>query len=395
MRIAWLAPYPASLLVPELHVDRHVQAHASSWIVNLANALAARPEIQLHIVAEYPGVWGGRTVVRNGITFHICRHAFPMTLRGFPSYLPLDTVTRYIGVRRSIRAVLNEISPDLVHVHGMENGYGLAALDAGFPFVISVQGIIARYIEVEHSLFYRLHRPVETEIVRRSRFFGTRTSWATDFVKEINPSAVCVDMPEAMHPCFFASKGADPSAQRILFVGNIGRRKGVEVLIRSLPTVLAQKPEVRLTIVGTGKREYITRIKRQARALGVDTCIEWKGSKTSEDVARLHAMSSVLALPTLMDNSPNALAEGLVSGLPVVASCVGGIPSMVDNNKTAILVEPGDPMDLAQGLIRLLEDRALAAAIAQNARRAASVRYEPSIVAARTAEAYREVLELW
>ena len=130
------------LLQPELATVRCVQWHPASWIVNLANALSTMDDIDLHIITATTGITENQTIRKDGITFHVIRSTFPFTTRGFPEYMPLDVLTRYTSLRRQLRNVICRLRPDLIHVHGTEDGYGLAALDLGLSTIVSIQGIV-------------------------------------------------------------------------------------------------------------------------------------------------------------------------------------------------------------------------------------------------------------
>src|SRR5262245_7350881 len=129
MRIAWLGDYPLRLLQPELAIARRSQGHPASWIVNLAKALSKTEAVELHVITAGTGIRENQTITKDGMTFHVLRHTFPFTIRGFPAYMPLDVLTRYASLRKQVRKAILKLQPDLIHVHGTENGYGLAALE--------------------------------------------------------------------------------------------------------------------------------------------------------------------------------------------------------------------------------------------------------------------------
>lgn len=392
MRVAWLTSYAVSSLPPQVRFIRRQLSHACSWIVSLANELSTRRELELHVVTAAAGILENQYVTRNGVTFHVIRHTFPFTMRGFPDYMRMDALTYYDSLRKQIRLVLDKVQPDLVHVHGTEYGYGLAALDSGVPTVVSMQGIINRIREVEDTMFYRLQAPMERDVVRRGRYFGTRTKWANEFVRSLNPNATIYDMPEAVNPMFFEDRQRTRNSN-LLFVGSVERRKGIEVAIDAMRFVVRQHPTARLRIVGGGKRSYLDTLKQLVQANNLEHAIEWKGSKAHEEIAALHSDSLVLIHPTFIDNSPNSVAEAMVSGLPVIASNVGGIPSMIEDGVTGILVPPQEPERLAEAIVKLLKDDADRERLRVNAQAIARTRHLPRAVAGQTLEVYKDILK--
>ncbi len=391
IKIAWLAPYPPERLQPQLEICRSSKAHPAGWIVNLADALGNRDDVELHVVSATSGIVRNQTVCREGITFHIVRHTFPFTARGFPSYMRLDVMSRYAQLRRQIRRILLDLQPDVVHVHGTESGYGLAALETKLPTIVSIQGVVSALTAVSPSLFFKLQAPIEAEVIRHTKYFGTRTVWANEFVRSLNPSATIYNLPEAIDPLFFECIDK-PRPPRILIVGSVVQRKGIEDAVGAMSTVAAAVPSAKLVVVGEGNPDYIAEMQRQAVTAGVADSIEWLGFKEPKEVAELHKDAAILIHPSYLDNSPNSVAEAMASGVAVIASKVGGIPSMIEAGVTGLLTEPGDCRQLGHAILWLLQNEEERKRLAGNARRVALERHLPSRVAQITADAYKDVI---
>jgi glycosyltransferase involved in cell wall biosynthesis len=141
-------------------------------------------------------------------------------------------------------------------------------------------------------------------------------------------------------------------------IGHICRRKGQIHLIRALPTVLAQLPQTRLLLVGCDQNAkmlpYISKVKQEARRLGVDGQVIFAGSR--QDIPEILAALDLFALPSLEEGHPLAVLEAMACRTPVVASAVGGLPEMTCSGKTGVLVPPGNSQALAAALLRLLGD---------------------------------------
>jgi glycosyltransferase involved in cell wall biosynthesis len=347
--------------------------------------------VDLHIATACAGIRKDQHVAKHGIPFHLLQHVVPFTVRGFPSYFRLDVMTKYAALRKSIADLLRTFQPDIIHVHGTEYGYGLAALDANVPTVVSLQGIISLIKQVEDNTFYRLQAPIERDVISRAKYFGSRTEWASEFIRELNPSATIYRMDEAVSPVFFENR-ARTNSNNILFVGSLMRRKGIEDAIEAMASVTRAVPTATLSVVGSGKESYLRLLQQKAEREGVGRNIQWLGSKTSEEIVALHVGSCLLVHPTLIDNSPNTVAEAMVSGLPVVATRVGGIPSMIEHERTGLLVEAWNPQQLAKAIIRLLTHREEAAQFAAKAKVVARDRHDPRIVAEKTVAVYKEIL---
>jgi glycosyltransferase involved in cell wall biosynthesis len=146
---------------------------------------------------------------------------------------------------------------------------------------------------------------------------------------------------------------------------------GPRLLVRAAELVLRQRPEIRFQLVGDGALKAA--LEQQALALGIDGAVSFLGHRP--DVAALLRGSTLFAFPSLMEAFPNSVMEAMAAELPVVATRVGGIPELVDDGRTGILVAPGDHEGLAQGLLRVLGDAAYAARLAAAGRATVEERF--------------------
>lgn len=125
--------------------------------------------------------------------------------------------------------------------------------------------------------------------------------------------------------------------------------KGLDFLLKAIAS-LPQKYKVKLNVVGDGElREYY---QTEAKALGIESIVEFLGRVDDEKLRRLYMHANATVLPSI-DRSESfglVLAESMASGTPVIASRLAGVRSLVDHSQTGILVKPGDTNDLAQAI---------------------------------------------
>lgn len=144
-----------------------------------------------------------------------------------------------------------------------------------------------------------------------------------------------------------------------LIIGTVGRlydeHKRQSDLIRALPLVRQAHPEARLLIVGAGQDERT--LRALAQALGVSKQVVFAGYQP--DPTPLYQMMDVFALASQWEAFGLVLVEAMFAGLPVVATRVGGIPSIVNERETGFLVPPSDPAAIADALLALCRDAAL------------------------------------
>lgn len=152
-------------------------------------------------------------------------------------------------------------------------------------------------------------------------------------------------------------------------IGLIGRvdltQKGQDVAIRAMPEILARHPQALLLVVGDGPDR--AQCEEQARRAKLETCVRFTGRR--EDVPDVLAATDIVMVPsTCEDAFPSIAMEAQAAGRPVVVSRSGGLPEVVLNEETGLVVPKCDPAALARAVVRLLDDPDLARRLAINGR---------------------------
>ena len=148
---------------------------------------------------------------------------------------------------------------------------------------------------------------------------------------------------------------------RLLCVSRVDPRKGLRFLPAALAELVGGGHDVHLSIVGpvvgTLGAEERARVSREAAALGVADRISFVGPKTLTEVMRLTREHDLFVLPTLPgEGVPRVLLEAMAAGLPIVASDVAGVPTLIADGVNGLLVSPADPSAIAAALDRLIRD---------------------------------------
>jgi len=174
-------------------------------------------------------------------------------------------------------------------------------------------------------------------------------------------------------------------------VGTVARLepvKGVRFFVDSMKEVLRDQPGVHFLIVGDGSQKGL--LQERARELGIEKNVVFTGVR--DDVPSLISIMDVFVLSSLNEGMGRVLVEAGMMAKPAVATKVSGIPELVKDRHTGILVEPADAKELANGIIELLTDTDKAIKMGENARLKMAENYSAQKMVEKIDKLYRELL---
>jgi len=177
----------------------------------------------------------------------------------------------------------------------------------------------------------------------------------------------------------------------ILCVGRLVPQKGIEYFIRAIPSIAKRYPEAKFIIVGEGWSRDI--LEAEARASGHGGKIQFTGFASDQEVINLMTSADVLVVPSVYEPFGIVALEGMASGVPVVASKVGGLSEVIEHDRTGLFVYPKSPESIAWGIDRILSDPDHAKWLTENAKEKLHKAYSWEAVAMKTVEVYRKVVE--
>ena len=155
-------------------------------------------------------------------------------------------------------------------------------------------------------------------------------------------------------PMAFAPNPGRTPRQHIAFVGRLDPVKGADLLLDAVAALRGNHPDLRVSILGDGP--HGPRIRARAATLGLSDIVTFLGARPSDDVARLLADADLLVLPSFAEGVPVVLMEAMATGIPVIASAIAGIPELVEQGASGLLVPPGDLAALTHAIASLLND---------------------------------------
>lgn len=138
----------------------------------------------------------------------------------------------------------------------------------------------------------------------------------------------------------------------LLFVGRLHPQKGLTYLLRAVKSVVERGVELQLHIIGSGKEERD--LREEAKRLGIDPYIRFYGKVFGSDLIREYKASHAFVLSSIYEGQPLTILEAWAAKLPVIATKVGGVPSLIEEGKDGFLVDPRNEKDLAAAILRCM-----------------------------------------
>jgi len=315
---------------------------------------------------------------------------------GIPLHIIHERRAFDTGVVAQMRRIVEQVQPDILQTHAIKS-----------HFLMRASGLWKRrpWIAFHHGYTFtdakqKLYNQLDRWSLRKSRRVITVSR---AFARQLADIGVDAGRIEVVHNAIDPAWGEiahlrqqkraelqiEEQDKVLLIVGRLSREKAHGALVEALARLRHLCPEVpvKLLIVGDGPERGT--IERIAAAHGVRDQVILTGY--TADVAPYYAAADIAVLASVTEGSPNALLEAMAASLPVVATAVGGIPEIVSDHETAILVPAGDVEALAQGLREVLMDETAAREMAVRARSLIVSRFTPQARMRRLCEIYEGV----
>lgn len=260
-------------------------------------------------------------------------------------------VWSYFTQARRAVALAREFRPNIVHVHYV-GGFGYWGSKCDFaPVVVSVWG---------SDVGDRPGNPIFRMYIKRALRRASRITATSEFLRKVTADLVPkrasdiqvipfgVDEPESVAPM--------PSGPvKLCFIKMHRPRYGPDILLKAMALASKQVPDLTLTMAGKGP--MTEPLKALARALGIAERVEFAGFIPNNQIYSLLQKHHIMAMPSLEEAFGVAVLEASVCGRPVIASRVGGVPEVLRDGETGLLVSKGDVEALAEAIVSLASDR--------------------------------------
>jgi glycosyltransferase involved in cell wall biosynthesis len=296
------------------------------------------------------------------------------------------TMLGFLGAEfRTAVQARRDFEPDVVHAHWwFPNGLvgtWLAKM-ANTPLVTTLHGT-----DVRLARTVAFSRPGFRHVMHHSAQVTAVSRWLAAEAQQVvsAPAPVVAPMPVAAE---LFSPGGRRNQKRLLFVGRLNKQKGIELLLHAISRI--PDSAIQLDVVGDGDdREALQQL---ASGLGIADRVHWQGTMPQPRLVDFYRGAAALIVPSVDEGLGLVAVEAQLCETPVVAFDSGGLPDIVQHDRTGVLVRDIDAGALAAAIVSLLERDDRGAALGAAGRLHALATFAPESVARRYADIYRSAI---
>jgi glycosyltransferase involved in cell wall biosynthesis len=314
------------------------------------------------------------------------------------------------GIFRELPKLNKEYHFDVMHTHHAHMGDLLYKLKSQIPSVVTVHTTIKgqiesilrasklKFNEMDESERYQILLSgfllsTERLYFKRCQNVTTVSDWMkTELINSFHMKNVDVIYsgvePDVFRPTKNSSILPEIKAPIVLFTSSMGPRKGSFVLVNAIKQVLEKNKNVHFMFAGSTSPQ----IGEILRSNLVDNrYFTVLGYLSYEQLPDLYARASIFVSPSLCDNLPARILEAMSCEVPVIATSIAAVPEAIEDEKTGLLVQPGDVDALANAILRLLDDGSLRRNLGKDARQKVLKKFSWDKLAEQTKCVYERV----
>ncbi|MDF2189179.1 glycosyltransferase [Paraflavitalea sp. CAU 1676] len=417
MKVLWFTNTPCSAAE-----KLQIKSHGGGWLKALEQELGKYPEIDLHVCFY------------SALPYEPFRY-------GNTHFIPVQRANRASKLQRLLQRitdknhdaaeipqllqVINQVNPEVIHIHGTEENFGLIQQHTNTPAILSIQGILSPLSEkffagipawdafrkesLKAKLSFksagRLHKTLrrnarrEQQILQQCRHVIGRTGWDKQVSRVMSPGSSYHVNNEALRETFYEArwqKQTVGTTLRLVTVASDAIYKGFETIVKAARLLKAYPGlSFEWTIAGLHNASEIVRTTQKwLKADAAQLNIKLVGGLNEQQIATLLQESDIYCQVSHIENSPNSLCEAMLMGMPVIASYAGGTSSLLENEKEGLLVQNGDAHALAGAILQMRSHFEEAVTMGKNARLRAVKRHDKASITLDLIDIYKTVINL-
>lgn len=399
MKILWFANTPCG--AREVLDEKNV---GGGWLTALEELIVEDEDLDLHI-AFY---WKEKKELfkYKKTTYHpVVRDGMGSKIHGY-----INRVFNINADEKEIARlykVVKEVQPDVIHIHGTEDNFGLIQELTKIPSVVSIQGLLSSislkvFSGIPENIVYKNETFIskvlknstrftqnkmsikavrERKVLSLSKHIIGRTDWDKRITKLLSVDAKYSIVQELMRSSFYQkewNKNKFGNKVKIVTILGGGLYKGFETIV-STARILKENAsfDFEWDVIGINELSLSAKIvKNWYNCSYSDYNIHLAGLKEEQEIVDVLVDADIYCQMSHIENSPNSLCEAMLVGMPCIASFVGGTDTILENRKEGLLVQEGDPYSYAGALFDFYNNFNMAKEYGMNARKKACERHD-------------------
>ena len=281
----------------------------------------------------------------------------------------------YLKVLPKIKSIIKKINPDLIHSH-YASSYGLLGALSGFkPFIVSVWG--NDVFDFPGKSF--VHKQILKYVLRKAdRIYSTSKIMADETNRYTNKKIRIIPfgVDTNIFKSFPAKKIFDEDTLVIGTVKSLSIKYGIEYLLEAFQLIKNNIPEKKIKLFLVGDGILKESLQRKANDLNINDDVLFYGSVPHAKVPEIYNMIDIAVFPSIWESFGVSNLEAAACEVPQVASNIGGFPEIIEDGITGFLVEPKNPVAIAEKVTELINDESLRKKIGKAARKKVIAEFE-------------------
>lgn len=403
MKVLWFVNTPFPAVTAHLGITNNVRG---GWMPSLADNLQSIDGFELAIAWASARVLKPSHIEENSVTYYLFRSKYAYR-KASPS--------SYDNEIKSSLEIISHFKPDLIHIHGTENFYGLISSEVKIPTVVTIQGIvneisryfmgglnifeqIRNYLLIKEYISFNKRCPIELEIFKRNNNYIGQTNWDKACIKSIRSDCCYYRADRVLRNGFYnvAWEYEKCNVGQIYTTSSDHSYKGLDVLLKAINIVKNKYSDIKLRIAGDVNlsRPFGKLLDKIIKELNLENNISVLGIISENDVVEELTKANVYVMPSFIENESTSLCEAQLVGTPSISSYTGGLPDMVTDGETGMLFSRGDYYVLAEKIMEMLVNKDLAISISKKGRVISHDRHDVKRNLPRIVEIYNDILSV-
>ena len=403
MRVLWFS------VTPSLFIHHGIMHNAGGWISSLQKIIMDESSVQLGVAFHYKDC--DFKYEKENVSY------YPIPNQGFLSFFRKRRHSEYI--LQYYLKIIEDFNPDIIQIFGSENDFGCICKHTDRPVVIHIQGSMPPYCNalfpIEMNIYdfvftrglpikrriiglcskksFKRRAKMEIDIIKNCNYFMGRTDWDKSLIELFNPQAKYFHVDEALRDNFLTTKKRwqwHEGKATIISVISSPWYKGVDLVLKTAK-LLKQFTDIDFEWNIYGTRDILF-FENKYGIKASDVGVYVKGIATKEELVEALCDASCYVHPSYIDNSPNSVCEPQLLGVPVIATNVGGVSSILDNGNAGFLVPANAPYELANLINKLCKNKEISQRISEKEKAIAETGHDPQNILKQVLSVYNKIL---